>query len=293
MIKYLAGAILIGLILGGGTLRASDGLTVGLQLYSLRLQAMRDMRAALDQARELAFSEIEIAGTGSLAAGDFAQELAARGLTAIGGHTRYVQLLKGVEGAIDEAKRIGTKFVLTSLPKPVIAEIKDEAAVRVIADRFNAWGRACRNAGLSFAYHTHGGEFYRVSPGGETILDLLMRETDPELVCLQMDVYWVFLAGQDPVRLLQRYPGRWRLMHLKDLRLGVITGLGATSAPATDNVTLGDGQIDWKGVMQAAREAGIQYYFIEDESAQPLVNIPRSLVYLNALLGTKVGPSSR
>ena len=293
MTKYLAGAILVGLILGSGALPASPGPSIGLQLYSLRLQAMRDMRAALDQARELGFSEIEVAGTGSLAAGDFAQELADRGLTAIGGHTRYVQLLKGIEGAIDEARRIGAKFVLTSLPKPVIAEIKDEAAVRAIANQFNAWGRACRDAGLSFAYHTHGGEFHRVSPGGETILDTLMRETDPALVCLQMDVYWVYLAGQDPVRLLQQYPGRWRLMHLKDLRLGVTTGLGAASAPATDNVALGDGQIEWKGLMQAAREAGVQYYFIEDESARPLENIPRSLLYLNALLGTKAGPASR
>jgi len=255
----------------------------GLQLYSLRLQAMRDMRGALDQARSLGFREIEIAGTGALSAADFAQELRARRLTAIGAHTRYVQLQKGIAGAILEAKTIGAKYVITSLPKPIVAQVTDENGVGEIARLFNEWGEACREAGLQFACHTHGAEFYKVAPNDETIFDVLMRKTKPELVALEMDVYWVFLAGQDPAELLRKNPGRWQLMHLKDLRKGVGTGVGAVSAPATDNVAVGEGQIDWPAVLEAARAAGIRHYFIEDESASPLDNIPRSLDYLQRL----------
>jgi sugar phosphate isomerase/epimerase len=112
---------------------------------------------------------------------------------------------------------------------------------------------------------------------------VLVRETKPELVCYEMDVFWVFHAGQDPAKLLAKYPDRWALMHVKDMRKGAVTGLSTGSAAPVDNVPVGDGQIDWRAVLGTARQIGVQYYFIEDETPAPLQCIPISLAYLRAL----------
>jgi sugar phosphate isomerase/epimerase len=95
-----------------------------------------------------------------------------------------------------------------------------------------------------------------------------------------MDVFWVAHAGVDPAALLARYPGRWRMLHLKDLRRGAkrdATG----AAPATDDVPVGQGEVHWPAVLSEARRAGVEYYFIEDESVAPLENVPTSLRYLS------------
>lgn len=98
-----------------------------------------------------------------------------------------------------------------------------------------------------------------------------------------MDVFWVVHAGQDPVKLLQKYPNRWISLRVKDLRKGAVTGLNTGSAPPTDKVTVGLGQIDWpSAVLRAAQAIGVQQYFIEDESPTPLQCIPDSLKYLRA-----------
>jgi sugar phosphate isomerase/epimerase len=150
---------------------------------------------------------------------------------------------------------------------------------------FNKWGEAFRAAGIRFGYHPHGYEFLPyAAEDGKTAFDILVHETKPELVCLEMDVFWVYHAEQDPVKLLKEYPDRWVLMHLKDIRKGAPRDVTHGSrALATDNVAVGDGQIDWKAVLTAAQEIGVRHYFIEDETPDPLTCIPESLKYLRAL----------
>ncbi|MBK8474810.1 MAG: sugar phosphate isomerase/epimerase [Opitutaceae bacterium] len=97
-----------------------------------------------------------------------------------------------------------------------------------------------------------------------------------------MDTFWVAHAGVDPVKLLEKYPSRWRLLHLKDIRLGAAVAV-TRSAPREDNVALGSGQIDWPAFLRAAERAGVEYYFIEDEGAIPSETIPASLRYLHSL----------
>ena len=165
-----------------------------------------------------------------------------------------------------------------------MARVRDEAAARRVARDFNLWGEAFHRAGIQFGYHAHGIEFGHLRRGSdETPFDLLVRETDPALVCYEMDVFWVFHAGQDPVRLLAKYPDRWRLLHLKDIRRGAAVGAQDGHAPVADFVALGTGQIDWPAVLGAAQAAGVEHYFIEDESAEPLRSIPESLDYLRSL----------
>jgi len=132
--------------------------------------------------------------------------------------------------------------------------------------------------GLRFFYHNHGFEFYPL--GNETLMDLIIRETDPKLVSFQMDVLWTVFPGQDPAKLLNKYPGRWALMHLKDLKKGVPTGSLVGKTDVTNDVALGTGQMNWTDILAAARKAGVKYYFIEDESPTAPEQIPQSMRFL-------------
>jgi sugar phosphate isomerase/epimerase len=98
-----------------------------------------------------------------------------------------------------------------------------------------------------------------------------------------MDVFWVAQAGIDPVALLQKYPGRFKAFHIKDMRKGAPTGLYEGHAPASDNVIVGQGIIDWPALVAAGQKYGVQYNFIEDETSDPVGNIPPSVAYLKTL----------
>jgi sugar phosphate isomerase/epimerase len=98
-----------------------------------------------------------------------------------------------------------------------------------------------------------------------------------------MDVFWVTHGGQDPVKLLAKYPDRWVMMHVKDIRKGAPTGIYTGHAPATDDVAVGSGQVDWPSVFREAQAVGVKWYFIEDESLTPLQNVPQSIAYIRSL----------
>ncbi len=135
--------------------------------------------------------------------------------------------------------------------------------------------------GIKFYYHNHGYEFQPYENG--TLFDLLVAETDPKTVFFQMDVLWTVFPGQDPAQLLEKYPNRWLLLHLKDLKKGVPTGSLSGSTALTNDVALGTGQVQWPSLLRAAEKAGIKYYFIEDESPTVIKQLPRSLRFLESL----------
>ena len=110
-----------------------------------------------------------------------------------------------------------------------------------------------------------------------------MRETNPEYVNFEMDVFWIVYAGQDPVKLMAQYPDRWLMVHIKDVRKGVPTGLYSGKAPAIDDVAVGTGQVDWPSVLTEAKAIGVRWYFIEDESDFPYTHLPLSLAYVKSL----------
>jgi sugar phosphate isomerase/epimerase len=107
-----------------------------------------------------------------------------------------------------------------------------------------------------------------------------MQETKPEFVSVQMDVLWIVFPGQDPAKLLEKYSGRWKLMHMKDLKKGVATGSLSGKTDVANDVVLGTGQMDWKAIFAAARQHGVKHYFIEDESPTSVDQIPASLAFL-------------
>ena len=143
---------------------------------------------------------------------------------------------------------------------------------------FNHAGEVLAQHNIKFFYHTHGYEFQPYQGG--TLFDLLMRETNPKFVRFQMDIFWIVHPGQDPAKLLEKYKGRWDLMHLKDMRKGTQTSLLTGHTDVTNDVALGAGQIDLPSVLRAAKKAGVKWYFLEDESPTSEQQIPESLRYL-------------
>ncbi len=256
---------------------------VGLQLWSLRDQVKADLPAALDLVKGYGLTEVETAGTGNVSAAEFVKMLQERNLKAVSAHIGYEALEKDLPGAIQTAKTLGAKYVMTAWiphgPEGLTAELAHK-----VAANFNKWGAAFRAEGITYGLHPHGFEFVPfASEGGKTAFDIIVAETKPENVSFEMDVFWVFHAGVDPVKLLKQHPTRWSLMHVKDIRKGAVTGLSTGHAAAIDNVTVGTGQIDWPAVLKAGQSVGVQHYFIEDETPSPLVCIPDSLKYLRGL----------
>ena len=254
---------------------------VGLQTYSLRDQIKQDGAKALDFAKEQGFKEVEI-GLEShygMTREDMRDTLRKLGLTPIAAHAGLPYLLNKTDEAVENAKFFGLKYVGVAWA-PHKAPL-DEAQVLKLAEDFNKAGKLLKEHGIQFFYHNHGYEFYPCKDG-LTLFDLLMEKTDPELVKYEMDVMWTVFPGQDPVKLLKKYPNRWVLMHLKDLAKGVEGNLSGGTDKKND-VPIGSGQTDYPAVLKAAQEIGIQYYFIEDESPDVLKQIPQSLKFLSTV----------
>lgn len=256
--------------------------TAGLQLYSLRDTFKHDgVPATLDRVKGFGITEVETAGTYGLSAEDFKKQLESHGLTPVSGHFQYDALSKDINAAIRDAKALGLKYVVCPWIPHTIAEFS-EADVHKAAADFNRWGEAFKKEGISFGYHPHGYEF-KPREDGSTLFDLLMAETKPEFVIYEMDVFWITHPGQDPAKLLEKYPTRWQLMHLKDLRKGARTGVYTGHTSLEDDVPLGTGQVNWPVVLSTAAKVGVKHYFIEDESPTAVDAIPKSLAYLQSL----------
>ena len=191
----------------------------------------------------------------------------------------YERLRDSLAAVVDEARTLGVDYVGTAWIPHNDGPLTDEAAHHGAAD-FSAWSRAVRERGLQFFYHVHGYEF---QPGasGAVPMDILMRETPDDAMKFEMDVFWISRPGADPVAWLRKYPTRWRLLHLKDMKKGTPTNVNTGSAnPDETEVPLGTGQIDYRGVLRTAGEVGVEQYFIEDETAEPFATMPLSVQWL-------------
>lgn len=260
----------------------------GLQLYSLRVLAKSDLAKALDLTKEWGVVEVETAGTGGLPVEQFKAMLDARGLKAVSMHISADLLNKEFDDVVRQAKVLGaTCIVCPSYPHERGVKFDTAMGQRAAAD-FNRWGAALKKAGLQFAYHPHGFEFAPTGgPNDERVFDRIVAAIDPALVKFEMDVFWAYHAGVDPVGLLKKYPTIWAALHVKDMRKGAprapAPGVVPESAPPTDKVIVGTGEIDWPTLLQLSEAQGVKMAFVEDETTDPIANIPPSLQYVRSL----------
>lgn len=250
---------------------------VGLQLYSLRTQFQAEgVPKTLDRVKNLGFKYVELAGTYNLAPDKFKAMLDERGLVPIAGHFSFDKFKSDPDAIATEAKALGLQYAGTAWVKG--KDAFDEKSCREVAAAFNKAGKALADKGVKFYYHIHGYEF--VPFGDGTLFDLLVKETDPKYVSFEMDIMWVVYPGQDPAKLLAKYPDRFCFTHLKDLRKGVATGALTGNTDVRNDVTLGTGQVDYPAVFAAAAGTAVKYHFIEDESPTVISQLPESLKYL-------------
>jgi sugar phosphate isomerase/epimerase len=276
------GSLAIALLSGASAQAADAGIgqsfqgPVGLQLYSLREQFKKNVPATLDEVKGFGIKYAELAGTYDMPPEKFKAELAKRGIEPISGHFPFEKYRDDVESVAKEAEAVGLKYAGCAwIPHQGPF---DEKTCREAIEVFNKAGEALAKHNIKFFYHTHGYEFQ--PHGDDTLFDLLMKETKPEFVSYQMDIFWIVHPGKDPVKLLKKYASRWELMHLKDMRKGTATGMLTGSSPVTNDVALGTGQMDIPEILKAAKKAGVKWYFIEDESPTSEQQIPKSLKYL-------------
>ena len=260
-------------------LRAAQRAPFGLQLYSVRRELDKDVPGTLAKVKAIGFTDVETAGFHGLTAPAFAGELKKAGLVCRSGHFEYDRFRDDPAGVVRDGQTLGAKFVACAWI-PHQGKFTRQDCLRAAVD-FNRWGKAAKAAGMKFFYHAHGYEF-AASPDG-TLFDTLMKETDPALVFVQADIFWLTHGGANPVALFDKYPRRWVSTHLKDMAKGTPTGLTTGSADVESNVPLGTGTIDWPSVLRAANKAGVEKHYIEDESSSVLAQIPKTLDYLRSL----------
>ena len=271
--------LITGLLLSVTVTLAQKSAPVGLELYSFRDQFAKDVPGTLTKVKQMGFRDVEVAGTYGMSTGDFRKLLDQNGLKAIGVGASFEDLDRNVPKVLAEARALGAKYVVCFwIPHAGDAFTIQNAEQAV--DVFNTAGSLLAQNGISLCYHTHGYEFQTYKDG--TFFDYLAENFDPKFVNFEMDVFWVKSPGYDPIALLQKYPKRFPLMHLKDRKPGTPDS-NTGKADVESNVTLGQGDVGIAAIMKQAKKSGVKHYFIEDESSRSTEQVPQSVTFLSGL----------
>jgi sugar phosphate isomerase/epimerase len=255
----------------------------GVELYSFRETLKTDVDKGLKMAKDLGLKEVECFNFGPkfTSAADLRQRMDAHGLKATGWAADFATLQNPdkLKQAIADAKTLGAPYVVTFWIDHKGKDFTKEDADKAIAV-FNQAGKEIKAAGLQFAYHAHGYEFQPYQNG--TLFDYLYQNTDKNAVMFELDTFWAYWGGQDPVQFLKKYGSRTPLLHLKDCVKGV-TGNKTGAAPVEYDVPLGTGQVPIAAVLREAKKQGVKHYLIEDESANVPRSIGQSLAFLESV----------
>jgi len=236
---------------------------IGLQLYTVRDALASDFAGTMRRVAALGYAGVELAGTGGLSAEALRDLLTETGLTLVGSHVALVELERDLDGVIAYyrvagAPRVGVPY----LPD----ERQNPAGFRALAAALNAMGADLKAAGLELYYHHHAFEF--ADHDGARGMDILLNETDPALVSIECDVYWVRHAGLDPAAFIREHAGRFDLVHLKDMT--------AEGPQGHTFAEVGEGVIDFRPIMAASEAQGVAWYIVEqDRCARPCMESAR------------------
>ncbi|MDO5114267.1 MAG: TIM barrel protein, partial [Planctomycetia bacterium] len=256
---------------GVGTTEEFHG-PVGIQMYSLREYCKLNVEAGLKLAAGLGFQVIEPSTTFHLSVEDYKKLMDQYGLKAISRNFDYGKFTtdEGIDSVIRDAKAFGVKYVGTAW-FPHEKPLTEEAMKKVVAV-FNHAGERLAKEGLFFTFHNHGFEFEPWSGGkeGETLYDMLIQQTDPRYVGFELDIRWI-KAPTNPLELFQKYPNRWKLMHLK-------------CESGSEGMLLEESTIDWRAILKASQDAGVEAWFLEYDDVRNIVpNTMRNLHFLESL----------
>jgi sugar phosphate isomerase/epimerase len=242
---------------------------IGLQLYTVRDLMQKDVKYTLQQVAGVGYREVEFAGLFDKNAKTVAKWLGEDKLTSPSSHIPLDRLKNSLQGVVDECQTLGNGLIVC----PWIDESMRKSADdwQKIAADLNKIGEQLSRMGLRFAYHNHDFEFKKLA-SGEMGYDILLKECDPKFVKMEMDLYWITKGGQDPLAYFAKWPGRFPLVHVKDM------------AGSGEITNVGKGTIDWNRIFAKRREAGIEHFYVErDNPTSPIDDIKVSYDYLSRL----------
>lgn len=241
--------------------------SMGVQVYSVRDAIKEDFAGSIGKIADIGFEYIEAYGLGTdgKMLGMTPQEYRAivedTGMTVVSSHATYFEAGQGA-ALLEAAVAAGLTYCIV----PYLAEDLRGDYYK-IAENLNQAGGMFKEAGIQLGYHNHDFEFEK--QGGEVGLEILLKETDPDLVSFQADLYWVTVGGTDPIELINKYPGRFSSFHVKDAN------------PELKQTTVGTGTIDFESIFGIKDIAGMKHYFVEDEREDdPFGNLQGAYTYL-------------
>lgn len=240
---------------------------IGIQLYAVKDALQADPATTLRTLRQIGFGEVETAGFGKLSAQQFRALLDEAGL---GCPSAHLQFDTGDHGVLfEQAHALGVQYAVSASLRAALIQGRpprgmslDEA--KRTAELANRIGAQARRAGLQYAYHNHDFEFAPQSDGAVGY-DVLLRETDPQLVRFEIDCGWMVVGGRDPRDYFARYPDRFPLIHVKDFLPVAAQGHAANGTPEHPGAELGHGMIDYRPIFAVAEKSGLKHYFAEQE----------------------------
>jgi len=236
----------------------ASGPAIGLQLYTIRSLMESDFRGAMEEVATIGYDEVEFAGYYNRTPDEILALLNDLDLASPAAHIPLQRIREAPDEVIQMAKTIGHQYLVC----PYLAESERTSLddYRRLAEDFSTFGKRCTEVGLQFAYHNHDFEF--VAMKGTRPYDVLLSETDPQHVKMELDLYWVIEADQDPLDYIGQNPERYPLCHVKD------------RGPDGGMVPVGSGTIDFASIFEAAN---FQHYFVEHDNPQnPMQSIETS-----------------
>jgi sugar phosphate isomerase/epimerase len=265
---------------------AADDCTLGVQLYSFRNELDRDLPGTLARIKELGIHCIEPYSLHGLTPEALRAEFDKAGLQVVSFHMPRDIFVGPPQDAVSIAKTLGAKQIGVAWIKESENDVVDEPKMMAAAERLNAMCSAAQAADMHVFYHTHGYEFHEGDPDGK-LFDRFVNALTPGCVVLQLDVYWVAYAGQDPVQLLRRYADRTLSLHVKDMAASMPVAPfdgSKWSGPLGDEsfAVVGQGKLDWPALLAAAKASSVRWYIIEDETSRPFENIAAGLPFLRS-----------
>jgi sugar phosphate isomerase/epimerase len=244
---------------------------IGLQLYTVRRELEKDFDGTLAQVAQVGFREVETAGFFGRSAAEVRASLDRHGLMAPAMHVNLEDVGQQLPKTLAAGRALGARYVVCAWLEPEVRKALDD--YRRHAETFNRAGEEAKKAGLQFGFHCHDFEFAPID--GVVPYDLLLKDTDAALVQMEMDLYWITKAGADPLHYFKQHPGRFPLVHVKDM----------DATPEKGFTEVGKGVVDFRRIFAQSKLGGIRHYFVEqDETKGPVFeSVSESYRYLESL----------